>query len=1250
MDVTRDYAKSLKESWKDYAFWNGLSDHDREEIIKVQELYCLHLRTPDVPDAIRYITEKSGFLMFFQRTDHMAASRASSIQYQASTWENRMQGRGKLRTHALDIINEICSYQTIKALRNDSAECMFLEEIKHWATYELALYDLRTDNLDIIAQRVRYLEAILAQDSLFYSTKGSVRTIQKIILETCFQLKYNVIPEIQNEIALKCAREHLSEFRYELKEALQQGIYFLYHVFRDSGRPQSESVTLQRLLSGEGPEMSTSSGRLLYHILTSGAFREAFPEDSRDIVSHLQYNKLDKEDVSIKNEMNTATLYDMEGNLRMPMSLWYAMTVGSTDTKTSFGKVAYTTTTNVVSGSKSIGRRKSLSSSSQTLSPKPLKLYQHQEEDYVILDKEKLCKLFSKKSKSEKTGLEEGFHGQPYVAETFVGAHAMIQELAKFVQIIIKAEKCASGGGDLLVYGYANKQITCLLETYRSLVKKIRRQFEILTRISELRFQQLVNRNRAEPERNFFVPHYRNVHSKFYNFDNQLGRTEKCCEVILNKANSLTLYERFQKLKQDTEDFIVTSNTFALHLNRVLEIPYNPAINQKILITGTNIPNAEKLLSKVTSSVESITGGNDNNKRINGTKREGGMNSDQEDELVLPLVLDFLEKSSATSLCVQSAPPSLVTMVNNQSGGLFQNNNVAANFSNSSGKNSDESSDNEKSPSQTMPRGGGGSNQDRTLAYWNDSTLSGIEQIQFLQKKILTTEIERTRPSKSLTPIPSPIEESPLCYNDHKTHLYFVRRPKMEGESKPIVSIKTMMNPKNVGSCCLNLITQLKKTSFCSLILEKCFSSSDILQTLVSFISAATVMPRIRHLILRKNVKGIDNSSLQELTFLLARPDCNITTLDLSECDLNDSHGDQIVQLIEYNYSIEKLYLSNNRFTDDFVITFRHELTRIGGDPVYRKKPLRLIRIDRTTVMLSKTDSRCRSLVTHSYGKKTLEVLSKSIHIDPKLIIFVTNPNFQSLARAQGEFFSPSVKSNSTLERDLMEYDINCRNRFKKHKEKQAIRRSKLYDQEEKYLQTVRYFEHLIRVCQTYEKCFSSPKVPENFILNAFEGPYYGIPSSFGSESVKRHIAAAINANILNSTTVNKENGGGCRHYQLHVYLSNWDMPMPGSLNFFFIPHDKESDSKIKTRKNLWSYANGAGLVNCIHNKYYAEATKKLRQFYMQNLSFGDTNLQIEDVTGVLDIMILRGILHKTGEGKLTCNNEEICPSYRNLF
>lgn len=59
---------------------------------------------------------------------------------------------------------------------------MFLEEIKYWATFELALYELNKDNFKCIAKRVRYLEAVLAQDTLFFSLRWSTRTVQKIIV------------------------------------------------------------------------------------------------------------------------------------------------------------------------------------------------------------------------------------------------------------------------------------------------------------------------------------------------------------------------------------------------------------------------------------------------------------------------------------------------------------------------------------------------------------------------------------------------------------------------------------------------------------------------------------------------------------------------------------------------------------------------------------------------------------------------------------------------------------------------------------------------------------------------------------------------------------------------------------------------------------------------------------------------------------------------------------------------------------
>jgi hypothetical protein len=55
--------------------------------------------------------------------------------------------------------------------------------------------------------------------------------------------------------------------------------------------------------------------------------------------------------------------------------------------------------------------------------------------------------LFDKKFPTKKTGLEPGFHGHPYVAEQFIKAHAALQELAKFVQIIIKVNRRRANSG-----------------------------------------------------------------------------------------------------------------------------------------------------------------------------------------------------------------------------------------------------------------------------------------------------------------------------------------------------------------------------------------------------------------------------------------------------------------------------------------------------------------------------------------------------------------------------------------------------------------------------------------------------------------------------------------------------------------------------------------------------------------------------------------------------------------------------------
>lgn len=95
---------------------------------------------------------------------------------------------------------------------------------------------------------------------------------------------------------------------------------------------------MDRMIRNEADSMDTATGKLLYHILTSGylegvtltnrvrAFLEAFPNDSVEIRKRLKEIKLDNEDVSPENSMDTATLYDKEGNPCMPRDLYLEIT------------------------------------------------------------------------------------------------------------------------------------------------------------------------------------------------------------------------------------------------------------------------------------------------------------------------------------------------------------------------------------------------------------------------------------------------------------------------------------------------------------------------------------------------------------------------------------------------------------------------------------------------------------------------------------------------------------------------------------------------------------------------------------------------------------------------------------------------------------------------------------------------------------------------------------------------------------
>jgi len=186
--------------------------------------------------------------------------------------------------------------------------------------------------------------------------------------------------------------------------------------------------------------------------------------------------------------------------------------------------------------------------------------------DLVELTDDRLFKIFT----GPESGLEERFRGNAFVAKHYLEVHALILELGSLYGVIDKAAECASQGGTLLVYGLANAHLNAMLETTDDLLGALRESLNTTVRIAEVRFEELVFANEATPERNPWVGHFKRVHST-------LAKAMKMLVVILKEmadikaqANSMTLYQMFQKAKDDTSTFLNMADEFSSHMSEVL--------------------------------------------------------------------------------------------------------------------------------------------------------------------------------------------------------------------------------------------------------------------------------------------------------------------------------------------------------------------------------------------------------------------------------------------------------------------------------------------------------------------------------------------------------------------------------------------------------------------------------------------------------------------------------------------------------
>ena len=97
----------------------------------------------------------------------------------------------------------------------------------------------------------------------------------------------------------------------------------------------------------------------------------------------------------------------------------------------------------------------------------------------------------------ENSGILASFH-QKFVVDTFVRLHGLVQELAFSLVLFMQAKTLSGVGGELLVYGLANRHLNLVLRTYGKLLESVASSIKTLDDVARSRYEELVFENNLQ--------------------------------------------------------------------------------------------------------------------------------------------------------------------------------------------------------------------------------------------------------------------------------------------------------------------------------------------------------------------------------------------------------------------------------------------------------------------------------------------------------------------------------------------------------------------------------------------------------------------------------------------------------------------------------------------------------------------------------------------------------------------------------
>jgi hypothetical protein len=398
-------------------------------------------------------------------------------------------------------------------------ENLFCEEIKRWSAELLCTWEISKTSQNHITLRIAYLEECLLVPDLFDkpSTLGHV-TVQQVIVTTRRILKYQVLADIEKELATEDAGRAFEELRKHCVRLIYNCYQFLAHVFR-----------------AEVEGQITAADKLLKTLQEDPNLTKVMGDDLTQVMDSIH---------GVKERSEKYSFDLREKGLKPVLSFLDIPTLSENDPLLPF--------------------------------------------------------IFT----GPTSGVEEFFRSNSFISYKFLKAHALLLELGRLFIVIEKAANCAKQGGTLLVYGVANAQLNALLDSTKAMIQAIRDEFTGVCKIAECAFEKLVFENKATVERSKWMKHFKHVFPASNGINDAVKEVLGDVSHIKQSANSMTLYERFQKAQNDTADFLSSAEGFSQRTAAVLGQPYvKPEIKDDDL-KKSSIDNTEVLFEKINASVK----------------------------------------------------------------------------------------------------------------------------------------------------------------------------------------------------------------------------------------------------------------------------------------------------------------------------------------------------------------------------------------------------------------------------------------------------------------------------------------------------------------------------------------------------------------------------------------------------------------------------------------------------------------------